>query len=160
MSQFAEKMWAPKFRYQVECVGPDGVVKWVEDVTNVVTTEGKNYLIDTFFKLGTLPTGWYMGLAGTGTKAAADTLASHAAWSELNPYTGNRPAITFGTTSAGSNTATAVSYAINATTTVYGAFVANVNTGTTGKLYSVSDFSGSKAVASGDTLNVTLTVSC
>jgi hypothetical protein len=100
-----------------------------------------------------------MGLAGAGTKAIGDTLASHAAWSEVNPYTGNRPAITFGTTASKSNTATAVSYAITGSATVAGAFVASVNTGTAGKLYSVTDFAASRSVVSGDTLNVTLTVS-
>lgn len=149
----------PRFRYRVECWDRRGDLRWVEEVSNLVTTEGKNYLIDTFFKLGALPGGWYMMLAGTGTKAAADTLASHAAWAEVNPYTGNRPAITFGTTGSGSNTATAVSYAITGTATVAGAGVANVNTGTTGKLYSVSDFAAPRSVASGDTMNITLTVS-
>jgi hypothetical protein len=155
----AIELCTPKFRYRIECRGSDGALKWAEDLTNLVTTEGKNYLIDTFFKLGALPGGWYMGLAGTGTKAAADTLASHAAWSEVNPYAGNRPAIVFGTTSAGSNTASAVVFTCNGSATVAGAFIANVNTGTTGKLYSVSDFT-SRAVVSGDTLNVTPTVSC
>jgi hypothetical protein len=98
-------------------------------------------------------------LKGTGSAAAGDTLASHAGWSEVTPYSGNRPAITFGTSSAGSNTATAVSYTINATATVAGAFVASVNTGTSGKLYSDGDFAASRSVLSGDTLNVTLTVS-
>lgn len=100
-----------------------------------------------------------MGLKGAGSAAAGDTLASHAGWSEVNPYTGNRPAITFGTTSAGSNTATAVSYSITSGATVAGAFVCSVNTGTSGTLYSAGDFTSSRTVASGDTLNSTLTVS-
>jgi hypothetical protein len=86
-------------------------------------------------------------------------LASHAGWSEVTPYSGNRPAITFGTTTAGSNTASAVSYTINATATVAGAFLSSVNTGTSGKLYSAGDLAASRGVASGDTLNITPTVS-
>lgn len=77
----------------------------------------------------------------------------------MAPYAGNRPAIAFGATAAGSNTAAAVSYAINATATVAGAFVASAATGTAGKLYSAGDFAAARGVASGDTLNVTLTVS-
>jgi len=157
-SPFGESIKAPRFRYEVECRGADGELKWVEDVTNLVTTEGGNDLIDKYFKGSAYTAAWFMGLAGTGTKAAADTLASHAAWSEVNPYAGNRPAITFGTTAAKSNTATVVAYAITGSATVAGAFVASVNTGTSGKLYSVSDFAASRAVISGDTLNVTLTV--
>lgn len=157
-NQIVEEAKAPKFRYQVECIGADGQQKWVEDVTNLITTEGKNDLLDKYFKGSAYTAAWFMGLAGVGTKAAADTLASHAAWAESNPYTGNRKAITFGTTAAGSNTATACSYAITGSATVAGAFVANVNTGTTGVLYSVTDFGASRAVVNGDTLNVTLTV--
>ena len=158
-SAFAESISAPKFRYEVECRGADGKVKWAEDISNLVTTQGGNDLIDKYFKGSGYTAGWFMGLAGVGTKALADTASSHAAWSEVNPYAGNRPAITFGTTSAKSNTATVVAYTCNGSATVAGAFVASVNTGTTGILYSVSDFASSRAVISGDTLNVTLTVS-
>lgn len=148
------------FTYDVTCVGPDGSVKWSERFRNLVTTEGKNDIINKYFKGSAYTAAWYLGLAGAGTKAAGDTLASHAGWSEVTPYSGNRPAITFGTTSGGSNTATAVSYSCNGSATVAGAFVASVNTGTSGTLYSAGDFSGgSKIVGDGDTLNVTLTVS-
>lgn len=133
--------------------------KWRETIQNLVTTEGKNDILDKYFKGSSYTAAWYLGLAGAGTKAAADTLASHSGWTESTPYSGNRPAITFGTTSSGSNTATAVSYSINATATVAGAFLSSVNTGTSGKLYSAGDFAASRGVASGDTLNVTPTVS-
>lgn len=149
----------PRFRYDIECIGADGEVKWTESFENLVTTAGKNDLIDKYFKGSAYTAAWYLGLKGTGTAVVGDTLASHASWSEVNPYTGNRPAITFGTTSAGSNTATAVSYSITGTATVAGAFVGSVNTGTSGTLYSAGDFAASRSVVSGDTLNVTLTVS-
>lgn len=135
------------------------IEKWRETIHNLVTTEGKNDILDKYFKGSSYTAAWYLGLCGAGTKAAADTLASHGGWTESTPYSGNRPAITFGTTSSGSNTATAVSYTINATATVAGAFISSVNTGTSGKLYSAGDFAASRGVASGDTLNVTPTVS-
>jgi hypothetical protein len=157
----AEPMGVPKFRYEIECVGADGKVKWTETIENLVTTEGKNDILDKYFKGSAYTAAWFLGLKGAGSAAAGDTLASHAAWSEVNPYTGNRPAITFGTTSAGSNTATAVSYSITVAgpTTVAGAFLSSVNTGTAGKLYSAGDFAASRSVVAGDTLNVTPTVS-
>lgn len=159
MRSMAESVHA-HFTYDVQCVGPDGQVKWREHFTNLVTTAGKNDIIDKYFKISGYTAAWYLGLKGTGTAAVGDTLASHAGWSEVTPYSGNRPAITFGTTSGGSNTATAVSYSCNGSATVAGAFVASVNTGTGGTLYSAGDFSGgSKIVGDGDTLNVTLTVS-
>lgn len=133
--------------------------QWRETIHNLVTTVGKTDIVDKYFKGSAYTAAWYLGLKGAGTAVIGDTLASHAAWSEVNPYSGNRPAITFGTTSAGSNTATAVSYSVNATATVAGAFLASVNTGTSGTLYSAGDFAASRSVANGDTLNVTPTVS-
>lgn len=149
---------APRFSYAVECFGADGKLKWREVIDNLITTEGKNDLLDKYFKGSAYTAAWYLGLKGTGSAAAGDTLASHAGWAEVTPYAGNRPAITFGTTSAGSNTASAVSFSINATATVAGAFIASVNTGTAGKLYSAGDFAASRSVISGDVINVTPTV--
>lgn len=149
---------APYLTYKFECFDKDGNLKWEETIENLVVTVGKNDLIDKYFKGSSYTAAWYMGLKGAGTIAAGDTLASHAGWSEVTPYSGNRPAITWGTSSGGSNTATAVSYTINATQTVAGAFIASVNSGTSGILYSASDFAVSRSVVSGDTLNVTATV--
>lgn len=158
MDNSVEK-FAPRFTYNVECIGIDGQVKWVEKYENLVTTVGKTDLVDKYFKGSAYTAAWFLGLKGTGTAVVGDTLASHASWAEVTPYAGNRPTIAFGTTSAGSNTATVVAYTINATATVAGAFVASVNTGTSGTLYSAGDFAVSRNVVSGDTLNVTLTVS-
>lgn len=152
-------MPAPCFSYKLECFDKDGNLKWEETIHNLVTTEGKNDIIDKYFKGSAYTAAWYLGLKGTGAAAVGDTLASHAGWAEVTPYAGNRPAITFGTTSGGSNTATAVAYTINATATVAGAFLSSVNTGSAGKLYSAGDFASSRSVLSGDTLNVTPTVS-
>ena len=133
--------------------------QWEEIFHNTVTNEGRNDVLDKYFKGSSYTAAWYLGLKGTGSAAAGDTLASHAGWSEVTPYSGNRPAITWGTTSSQSNTASAVSYSITGTSTVAGAFIASVNTGTSGILYSAGDFAASRSVASGDTLNVTPTVS-
>lgn len=158
-SGHVEAAQAPHFVYKVECLDRAGKLRWRVQFHNLVTTEGKNDLLDKYFKGSSYTATWYLGLKGTGSAAGADTLASHSGWSEVTPYSGNRPAITFGTSSSGSNTATAVSYSINATATVAGAFIASVNTGTSGKLYSAGDFGASRSVISGDTLNVTVTVS-
>jgi hypothetical protein len=155
----AEALPAPHFLYTVSCVDRTGKLKWREHFHNLVTTVGKNDLLDKYFKGSAYTATWYLGLKGTGSAAAADTLASHSGWSEVTPYSGNRPAITFGTSSSGSNTASAVSYSINATATVAGAFIASANTGTSGTLYSAGDFAASRSVVSGDTLNVTVTLS-
>lgn len=150
---------APAFTYNFTCRDAFGNIKWEETIHNLVTTEGKNDIIDKYFKGSSYTAAWYLGLKGTGSANAADTLASHGGWSEVTPYSGNRPSITWGTTSSGSNTASAVSIPITGTATVAGAFLSSVNTGTSGKLYSAGDFAASRSVANGDTLNVTPTVS-
>lgn len=149
---------SPYFNYKFECFDSQGNLKWADEFDNLVTTVGKNDLIDKYFKGSAYTAAWFLGLKGTGTAVVGDTLASHGSWSEVNPYSGNRPALTFGTTSAGSNTATQVSYSITGTATVAGAFVSSVASGTSGTLYSAGDFSTSRNVVNGDTLNVTLTV--
>lgn len=149
----------PHLAYDIVCVGPDGREKWREHVKNLVTTQGRNDIIDKYFKGSAYTAAWFLGLKGTGTPAASDTLATHPTWSEITPYTGNRPAITFGTTSGGSNTASMVSISINATATVAGALLSSVASGTSGVMYSVADFPSSRSVLSGDTLNITPTVS-
>ena len=154
-----ERATAPKFKYAFECFDRDGNLKWREEIENLVTTAGKNDLLDKYFKGSSYTAAWYLGLKGTGSASASDTLSSHGGWSETTPYSGNRPAITFGTSSSGSNTATAVSYSITGSATVAGAFVASAASGTSGTLYSAGDFANSRSVVSGDTLNVTLTVS-
>jgi hypothetical protein len=158
--ELAFDMPAPFFTFHAVCRDRFGNIKWEETFRNLVTTEGKNSILDVYFDAATQITTWYLGLKGTGSAAAGDTLASHAGWSEVTPYSGNRPSITFGEPSSGSLAASsAVSYSITGSATVAGAFIASANSGTTGTLYSAGDFSGSRSVVNGDTLNVTPTVS-
>ena len=160
-NRFEEIVAIPKFNYSIECIGADGVSKWKEDISNLVTNEGGNFVLDTMFKGSGYTAGWFLGLAGSGAKDPSDTLTSHPAWTEVNnAYSGPRLPITFGTTGLKSNTATAVQYAIITTATVAGAFVCNVASGTAGVLYSVSNFANVRNVINGDALNVTVTVSC
>lgn len=151
---------APGFSFDVVCIDKNGVEKWRDTFHNLVTTEGKNKLLSTGFAAATQITTWYLGLKLTGTPVIADTLASHASWSEFSSYTGNRQAISFGTASAASIAGSELTFAITGSGTVLGAFVASVATGTSGTLYSAGDFSGgSKVVAASDSLKVTPTLS-
>lgn len=154
-----EGLSAPRLRYDFECYDADGNLKWRDGFDNLVTTVGRNDLIDKYFKGLAYTAAWYLGLKGAGSAANGDTLASHAGWAEVNPYSGNRPAITFGTTSGGSNTATTISFAITGAATVAGAFIASAAIGTSGTLYSAGDFAVARAVVASDVLNVTVTVS-
>ena len=145
--------------WKVTCLDKDGNVKWEEDKKNLITTVGLNHILDTQFHAGTQVTTWYIGLKGAGTPAAADTMASHSSWAELTNYSGNRREWTEGAASSGSMTnSSSVDFSINGTATVAGAFLNTAATGTAGVLYGVVDFSSSRAVISGDTLQVTVTV--
>lgn len=157
---FEEKVAAPRFTYSFECYDADGNLKWVDSFENLVTTQGGNDLLDKYFAGSAYTAAWFLGLKGTGTAALGDTAASHAGWAEVNPYTGNRPALNFSAAASGkSKSAAQVSFSITSPATVAGAFVQSANTGTTGVLYSAGDFGASRSVVNGDTLNVTLTVS-
>ena len=152
--------------YEVTCIGADGQTKWSEMFRNLVTTAGKNDLLDKYFAGSTYTAAWYLGLvdgASTPTYNAADTSASHAGWTENVSYSNStRPAVSWASASAGSKASTATSFSISGTATVAGAFlIANsTKSGTTGVLYSAGSFTGgNRSVASGDTLNVTYTAS-
>ena len=146
--------------YLVECFDKDGNLKWTETASNLVTNEGLNDVLNKYFKGSTYTAAWYVLLKGTGTIAAADTLASHAGWTELTGYTGNRQALTLGTVASQSvnNSASKAVFPITGSATVYGAGLSSVATGTSGTFYGAADFSGSRAVENGDTLNVTVTL--
>lgn len=148
-------------RYRVVCRGADGQIKWAEESENLVVTAGRNDILDKYYKGSTYTAAHYVGLKGTGSIAAGDTLASHAGWSEITDYSGNRKTLTMGTASSGSidNVGNVASFSITGTATVAGAFVATVATGTSGTLVGATDFGASRAVLSGDTLEVTVTAS-
>jgi len=145
--------------WKVTCLDKDGNIKWEENNKNIIVTAGLNHILDVQFHATTQVTAWYIGLKGAGTPVAADTMASHGSWAELTGYAGNRKEWTEGAASAGSMTnSSSVDFTINATATVAGAFLNTAATGTAGTLYGVVDFSSSRAVIDGDTLQVTVTV--
>lgn len=150
--------------YTVECFDSEGNLKWSEQIKNLVVTAGKNNMLDEYFTGVTYSAAWYLGLvdgASSPTYNAADTMLSHAGWTEFTAYSnGTRPAPTWNAATGGSKATNATAFNINGSGTVAGAFMTTNNTisGTTGTLFSAGNFSGgSRTVASGDTLNVTYT---
>ena len=158
-------------RFRMECYDKDGVLKWSAEEKNLVVNVGLQYMAGVALTSTTqiLTTSWYIGLYGAGasnTPAATDTLATHAGWTEVNPYSGNRPAVTFvaatnANPSVVTNSASPAAFSINATQVVGGAFLCSAASGTSGTLFSAADFQspGDRSVVSGDTLNVTYTFS-
>lgn len=157
--------------YKIQCVGADGTVKWEDEMHNLVVNQGLQSMVSVYLDGATQITTWYIGLItgpGSGTTiAAGDTLASHSGWTEFTNYSGNRKTATFGTATTADpsvidNTASPASFSISgAGGTVAGAFLCSVDTGTSGTLFSASDFQspGDRVVVSGDTLNVVYTFS-
>jgi len=159
--------------FTVTCVGADGVEKWSDTFPNLVVNVGLQDMNAKYFQGSGYTAAWYLGLVqgpGSGTTfAAADTLASHAGWTELVPgtaYTGNRKAVTFGTATTAdpsviTNSASPASFAMLVNSTVVaGALLTTAASGTSGVLFSAGDFTGGdKTVDNGDTLNVTYTFS-
>ena len=155
-----EHVKAPTAIFHFVARDKNGKIKWEETVHNLVTTEGGNDILTKYFKGSAYTAAWHCLLKGAGTSAVGDTLASHAGWTEITAYSGNRPALTFGTASARSLAATAVTYTFTGSATVAGAGVASVATGTSGIIYNSANFTGGdKTMASGETLDVTVTFS-
>ena len=156
--------------FHVQCFDKDGNLKWSTSEHNLVVNEGLQNMNTQYFKGSAYTAAFFLGLVtgpGSGTTfAAADTLASKA-WTEFTDYSGSRKAVTFGTATTAdpsviSNSAAPSSFTISgAGGVVAGAFLCTVSSGTSGVLFSESDFQspGDRTVVSGDTLNVTYTFS-
>ena len=145
--------------WKVTCLDKDGNVKWEENEKNIIVTAGLNHILDVQFHATTQVTTWYIGLKAAGSVAAGDTMSSHSGWAELTGYSGDRKAWTEGAASSGSMTnGTSVDFSVTGSATVAGAFLNTAATGTSGIIYGVVDFSSARAVISGDTLQVTVTV--
>jgi hypothetical protein len=163
-------------RYEIECVGADGKLKWRDTIDNVVATVGKNLALDTFLAgSGYTVTGPFMSLISSTSyiaTAAGDTMSSHPGWLEAGgantpTYSGNRKTAVWAAAATGSKAlSAALTFAITGTGTVKGAFLcygsgaSATKDNTSGTLWSAGTFStGDKAVVNGDTLNVNYSTS-
>lgn len=162
--------------YAATCFDANGVEKWSDVIENLTTNVGRKNLLDSYFA-NTGGGAIVMGLAGASggsfTPAYGDTQPSHAGWLEVGganapTYSGTRktPSFSAATTANPSVLATsaAVVFSMTSSGTVWGAFI-NVGgstaiDNTTGTLFSIGAFTaGPKTVTSGDTINVTYTLS-
>lgn len=155
--------------WEIECFDKDGNLKWREKAKNLIVNVGLNDILDKYYKGSSYSASFSVGLTqGSPSPAAGDTMGSHGGWDEHTQYSeGNRQALTLGTVSSQSvdNSASKASFTISLgspeQTTVGGAFLCTDNTkgGTSGTLVLVVAFTGgNKTVDTGDTVNVTVTL--
>lgn len=151
----------PRNFYHAVCRDRFGNIKWEESVENLIVNEGLDDILAKYLKGSGYTADWYIGLmSDSPTIAGADTLASHAGWSEATGYTGDRKAWVGGSVSGGSvsNSASPAVFAMNATDDIGGCFLCAAATGTSAVLYGAAAFSvGDRGVVNGDTLTVTET---
>ncbi len=157
-------------RFIAICRDADGGELWSEEFDNLLTTLGKNFLLDTTLA-GSAYTvvGPYMGLISStsySTTAAADTMASHAGWLEAGSanaptYSGNRLTCAWSAASAGTKAlSSGLVFTFTGSGTVQGAFIvtgsAATNTvgGTVGTLYSAGALTTPQPVISTNTLTL------
>lgn len=156
-------------RYRTECFDAQGNLKWVEEFDNLVTTQGRNHLLDHGLSGPATAVNVRMSFITSGTPVAGDTYATHAGFVELGSgVIATRGTPSFSAASAGvKQTSAAVSASVAGTGTVTGVAI-NLIVGAVGNLgvvadtatasavlYSAGLFAVSKAVSNGDTLNVT-----
>ena len=144
------------------CRDPAGGLKWKAELPNTLTLQGLNHLLD----VGVCGTSngsyltWYIGLTDTALAAAtADTMASHAGWTEITAYAAaTKPEWSeVRSNQTVSNSASKASYVMNDACTVTGAFICSDSTkGTTGGVLMcvVAAGGGDQVCASADTLTV------
>jgi hypothetical protein len=162
--------------YVVKCFGKLGKMLWEDTIKNLVTTAGKNLVLDTLMAGSNYSvTGPYMGLIssiGWSAVAAGDTMSSHSGWNEAGSgvnyplYSGTRKTCVWSAAGGGAKAlSSALSFSIITTGgTIKGAFIV-LGTGavatiadTNGVLYSCGAFTGGdKVVGVGDTLQVSYT---
>ena len=162
--------------YNVTCNDAQGNLKWEESFPNLVNSIGKQLLLDTLLKGSSYTVvGPFLGLINSSpTFLAADTMTSHAGWTEFTNYTVGGSAVR-GTavfasaTSSGlspanitSSAAASITYTITgAGGTVAGCFLvtgsgaSSTQSNTGGTLYSAGAFTTAKATTVGDTVSVT-----
>ena len=155
------------------CHDKDGNELWREEFPNTVVTVGVNAMLDAALAGAAYTvTGPFMGLiSATPTTANADTMASHAGWTEVGlanapTYTAPRKTCAWSAASARAKPLSAgLVFTFTGSGTVGGAFIVYgsgaVSTldNTSGTLFSAGAFTGgNQAVVSTNTITVSYTV--
>jgi hypothetical protein len=156
-------------QFTAVCRAADGTELWRDDFPNLLTTIGKNFLLDTTLAGSSYTVvGPYMGLISStsfSAVAAGDTMASHAGWLEAG--TTNAPTYSARIICAWSAAASGVKalsaglvFTFTGSGTVQGAFIVTgsgavtTNLSTAGTLYSAGTLGTPQPVISTNTLTL------
>lgn len=136
----------------------------VSPARNLVVNQGLNHILDAVLHGSAQVTTWYIGIfEGNYTPVAGDTAAGFpAAATESTAYAeATRVAYNEGAAASQSttNSGSAAVFTINATKTMYGAFLssASAKSATTGTLFAATKFAAARSVINADLLNITYT---
>lgn len=133
---------------------------------NGAVTVGINKVLDTAFRNQTQITQWYIGLingSGFSNLSASDTMASHAGWTELTAYSGNRQAWSPGAASSGTLTiSSALAFTMASTSDVQGIFIASSATKseTASTLWATAVEVAARNITSGNTYQCLYSIVC
>ncbi len=160
--------------FSAECIDKYGKLKWKDVFPNLVVTVGRNEILNQSLDGSAFTAANFMGLissVGYSAIAAGDTMGSHAGWDEAGPsfvpdYAGDRKTCVWDAAAAGAMALTsALSFAPSESGTLKGAFIVTgsgasaTHDNTGGVLLSAGLFTeGDRAVVSGDTVNVSYTI--
>lgn len=149
-------------KWKSRIVHADGSATPWDEAPNIVVNEGLDHFLDVTLSAATQITSWFVGIFEANyTPVATDTAANIATNStESTAYTeANRQAWTEAGVTAQNitNVASKAAFTINATKTMWGAFLvsSNVKSGTAGTLIAAGQFASSRAVVNTDVLEVT-----
>jgi len=133
-----------------------------ERLHNLMPVEGLNHMLSVTFAGGSQVATWYVGIfEGNYTPLSTDTMATFpGSATESTAYSeSTREAFVESTPASGStsNSANKAEFTMNASKSIYGAFISSssVKGGVSGVLASAAKFSAKKDVDSGDILRVT-----
>lgn len=157
-------------KWDFECYDKDGNLKWAElQRPNIVTNQGLDAMLNIMFHAATQISTWYVAAVETDT-AAADTMTyAVPVFTEWDGYTeAARQEYVEAAASSQSitNSANKATFTSSETKTLYGGFLVGGGTDAAtmsdtaggGTLFCYSKFSAGKAVESGDTFKITITI--
>lgn len=144
---------------------PEGNIKWEERGHNLTPDEGVEHMLDVVMVAATAQTAaWHMGIytvdvAASDTSQAANVAAAVTEFTSYDSDT-DRNLITWTTPVSGSRAiaGSAAQMTINSTATIVGAFIIDAITGNGLIFMSIIEFAAAPAVNSGDTLDITYTL--